>query len=189
MIKWNSREIFNKKIIYFIKIFSKNKKMDFNQLKQKALELKDKTLKATKDAIDTTAQKINQSSFVIKNQQELDDFILKSENKTYLSKDWETKIFNKRCVIIFWDCESDFIKDFLVYLPILITKAFSQNLNIKIADSSSKEITLSKYELSSFPCMVVFENKEIYKKIYTEEKIKEITKKFTLDINQSIDEI
>jgi hypothetical protein len=49
--------------------------MDLNSLKQKALELKKKALEVTNNTIATTAQKLSESSFVLKTESELNDFI------------------------------------------------------------------------------------------------------------------
>jgi hypothetical protein len=61
--------------------------MDLNSLKQKALELKKKAVEITNQTISSTAQKLSESSFVLKDEKELDDFIARSENKSFLSKE------------------------------------------------------------------------------------------------------
>jgi hypothetical protein len=61
--------------------------MDLKALKQKALELKDKAVEITNKTIETSAQKLGESSIVLKSDIELQDFILKSENKNYITKE------------------------------------------------------------------------------------------------------
>jgi hypothetical protein len=59
--------------------------MDFAQLKKKAFELKDKTVDFTKKTIEETAVKVSESKIVLKTQEELVDFISKSENKHFIT--------------------------------------------------------------------------------------------------------
>jgi len=61
--------------------------MDFAKLKQKAQELKTKAVDFTQKTIETTATKVSQSSLVLKNEEELKDFIAKSENKTFTTQE------------------------------------------------------------------------------------------------------
>jgi hypothetical protein len=75
--------------------------MDLNSLKQKALELKKKAIDITNKTIINTAQKLSESSFVLKDEKELDDFISKSENKSFITKEGESKVFIKRIIIIY----------------------------------------------------------------------------------------
>jgi hypothetical protein len=75
--------------------------MDFNSFKQKALELKQKAVEITNKTIENTAQKLSESSFVVKNEKELDEFIQKSENKSFVTKEGESKVFIKRVLVIY----------------------------------------------------------------------------------------
>jgi len=163
--------------------------MDFSKFKSKLNEFKNKAVEFKNKTIETAAKKVWESSIVISNQEELNDFILKSENKKITSKDWEEKVFIKRVIIVLWDSKKDFFKDMLISLPILLTKAFSQSLNIKLVDIQNEKIDISKYEIKEFPAMVVFENKEVYKIISWEENIKKIVKSLSLDINKIIEEL
>lgn len=163
--------------------------MDFSKIKAKAFQFKDKVVEFTDKTIVEAAKKVSQSNIVLKNQVELDEFILKSENKTYTNDLWESKVFTKRCLVIFWDSTKDFFREFLFLLPVLLTKWFSQNLSIKLIDINNKEIEYSKYDLKEIPSMIVFENKIIYKIIIWEENIKKVVKSLSLDINKSIEEI
>lgn len=163
--------------------------MDFSKLKTKALELKDKAVEITNKTVDATAKKVWESSLVLKIQLDFDEFILKSETKTFTNQAWETKIFEKRCAVIAWDSEQNFFKEMLFSLPILLTKGFSQNLPIKMIDIKNKDISLEKYQLSEIPAMIIFENKEVYKTITWEDNIKKVVKSLTLDINKTIEEL
>jgi hypothetical protein len=125
----------------------------------------------------------------LKSDIELQDFILKSENKNYITKEWESKIAIKRVLIIFWDSKKDFFKSMLLYLPVLLTKWFYDNLSIKLVDVNNEEIDYKKYDIEEIPSLVVFENKEIYKVIPWEENIKKVVKSLSLDINETIDKI
>lgn len=163
--------------------------MDFSKFKTKLSEFKDKAVEFKNKTIETAAKKIWESSIVISRQEDLDDFISKSENKKFISKEWEEKIFIKRSFIILWDSKKDFFKDMLISLPILLTKAFSQSLSIKLIDISNEKIDVSKYEIKEFPAMIVFENKEVYKIISWEENLKKVVKNLSLDINKIIEEL
>lgn len=163
--------------------------MDFSKIKQKAIELKDKAIELKDKTVDMTAEKISKSSLVLQGQEDFDKFILKSENKTFLNQEWETKVFEKRCLVIFWDSSKDFFKEFLLSIPVLLTKSFSQNVALKIVDVKDEKIDIKKYSLSEIPALIVFENKEVYKTITWEDNIKKVVKSLTLDINKTIEEI
>lgn len=163
--------------------------MDFKTLKQKALELKDKAVEITNKTIETSAQKLGESSLVLKTELELNDFVSKSENKSYITKDWVSKISIKRVLIIFWDSKNDFFKNMLLYLPVLLTKSFYDNLSLKLVDINNEDIDIKKYNVEEIPSLVVLENKEIFKVIPWEENIKKVVKSLTLDINETIDKI
>lgn len=163
--------------------------MDLKTLKQKALELKQKAIELKDKTIEKAAEKVSESSLVIKNNIELQQFVDKSENKNFVSKEWIEKTFSRRVIVIFWDSKKDFFKEFLVSLPILFTKSFSQNMDLKVVDVNNENINLEKYELKEIPAFVVFENKEIFKIIYWEDNIKKVVKSLTLDINKTIEEL
>lgn len=163
--------------------------MDFAALKKKALEFKDKTLEFSKKTIEETAVKVSKSSLVIKNNDELEAIILKSQNTTFVSQEWVSKVFTKRSILIVGDWEKEFFKQMLINLPILLTKAFSQDIALKLMDVKNKKIDISRYNLLEIPALIVFENKEVYKIIYSEENLKKVVKNLTLDINKSIEEL
>ena len=68
----------------------------------------------------------------------------------------------------------------------MITKAFSQNIPLKISDIDLKD--LQKYNIESQPCLIIFKQEEIDKIIYWEEKINKIAKQLNLDLEKSIEE-
>lgn len=163
--------------------------MDFSTLKQKALELKQKAWEAKDKAINFSAEKMSQSGLILKDQTDLEAFILKSANKVITTQDGEEKVFVKRAILIIADAGKDFFKEFLVSIPILLTKSFSQNLPIKIIDINNKNINIADYNAQEYPAFIVFENKEIYKTITGEDNIKKVVKSLTLDINRTIEEV
>lgn len=163
--------------------------MDLKTLKQKALELKQKAVELKDKTIEKAAEKVSESSLVIKNSIELQQFVDKSENKNFVSKEWIEKTFSRRVIVIFWDSKKDFFKEFLVSLPILFTKSFSQNMDLKVVDVNNENVDTKKYEFKEIPTLVVFENKEIFKIIYWEDNIKKVVKSLTLDINKTIEEL
>lgn len=163
--------------------------MDLSKLKQKALELKNKAVELKNKTIDEAAKKVSESSVVLKNNEELYEFILKSQNTTFTNQNWESKIYTKRCAVIIWDSSLNFFKELLFSLPILLAKWFSQNLPIKVVDIKNESINLTAYNISEFPSLIIFENKEVYKIIVWEDNIKKVVKSLSLDINKTIDEI
>jgi len=154
--------------------------MDFAELKKKALKFKD-------ELIENWTKKLVESSMVINKIEDLEEFINKSETKTFTSKEtWETKEFIKKVIVIFADKESDFMKNSLLGLPVLITKAFSQNIPLKMCDIKLED--LKKYDIKKLPTLVVFQTKEIIDVIEWEEDINKITKSLSIDINKSIED-
>ena len=67
----------------------------------------------------------------------------------------------------------------------LVTKAFSQNINLKLGIKSilSKEDE-EHYSIKEYPCIVVFENEKWYKTISGNENITKLVKSIDLDINK-----
>jgi hypothetical protein len=97
---------------------------------------------------------------VINKIEDLEEFIKKSETKSFTSKETgETKKFIKKVIVIFADKDSDFMKKALIGLPVLITKAFSQNIPLKMCDIKLEE--LKKYDIKKLPTLVVFETEKI----------------------------
>jgi hypothetical protein len=102
------------------------------------------------------------SNLVINKKKDLKDFIKKSETKIFTSKETgETKEFVRKAIIIFAKKESDFYKKSLIQLPILITKAFSQNIPLKMCNIDIED--LKEYKIIIQPCLVVFETEKVVK--------------------------
>ncbi len=165
--------------------------MDFSQFKNKVSQFKDKAIELKNKTVDMTVQKISESNLMLIWKSDLEKFILKSENKKFINDEWIEKIYTKRIFVVFWNSKETFFKNFMLWVPVLLTKSFSQNISFKIVDISNKEndIDYSQYGITEFPALVIFENKEIYKLIFWEEKLNKVVKSFTLDINQTIDEL
>lgn len=157
-------------------------KEKFNLFKSKVIDFKDKT-------IDKTAKKVAESKIVIKDNEWLEELIEKSKNTSFKSESWEEKTFTKRSFLIVWNKESDFFKDFLPSIPILLAKSFAQNVFLRFADINNKQIDLSNLDIKEHPSLIIYENKEVYKIISWDENIKKLVKDLTLDINKSIENL
>ena len=118
--------------------------MDFSKFKEQALQLKQKAIDVKNKAVDFSAEKISQSWLVLKNQSDLDALVWKSENKTITTKDGDEKIFVKRSILVAWDANKDFFKEFIISIPVLLTKSFSQSLAIKVLDIHNQNIDISR---------------------------------------------
>jgi len=150
--------------------------------------LKDKALKFKNDIVEWWAKKLAESSMVINKVQDLEKFIEKSKTKTFTSQETgETKTFIKKVIVIFGEKDSDFFKKALIQLPVLVTKAFSQNIPLKMCDIKIEE--LQKYWIKSFPSLVVFETEKVVKVIDSKENITKVVTGFTMNIEESIDNL
>ncbi len=159
--------------------------MDFEKLKQKAIDFKNKT-------IDSAAKSLADSSFTINKKQELDNIIQKSATTTFKNKEtWEEKQYKHKSIVIFAEEWSDFFKEALYIFPVISAKAFSQNIAFKLAKSKIETVNLTEYSVDekSLPTLVVFEEEKVLKTISWEENILKLVKSFDLDINKLIDDI
>ena len=168
--------------------------MDFKSFKEKALEkakqLKEKTIEITDKTIDYTAKKLGESGFTISSKIDLEKFIKKSaQTKSKDKKTWVEKTYSHRVLVIFGDEKSDFFQKALINLPILLTKAFSQSISIKLAKHIIKDVNLVDYKVKQLPSLIVFENEKFLKVIEGEENILKLVKSLSLNINKSIDEL
>ncbi len=155
--------------------------MDFGELKKKALKFKD-------DMIDKGAKKLAESGLVINTKDDLEKFIEKSKTTSFTSQEtWETKEFTKKVIVIFGEKDSDFFEGALVKLPVLVTKAFSQNIPLKMCDIDLKD--LKDYKINSLPSLVIFQTEKLSKIVEWEEKINTIVKSLSLDIEKAIENI
>ncbi len=163
--------------------------MDLKTIKAKAKELKNKAKEYWEKALDFSSEKLASSSLTISKKAELDSFIKKSENKKFNDpRSWEEKIFVKRVITIFWDENSNFFKEALYILPVLASKAFSQNTTIKLV-KVWEDIKLNDYKLKELPALIVFENEKPIKQVLWKENILKLVKSFNLDINSEIDKL
>lgn len=157
--------------------------MDFSKIKSKIIETKNK-------AVDKSAEFLWNSSFTIKTLESLKETIKKSKKTTFTNKEtWETKEFNKKIIIVFWDENSDFFKESLLSFPVLATKAFSQNITLKLAKTSIEWLKLEDYNIIETPSLVVFQDEKIIKVISWRENILKLVKSINLDINSEIEKI
>jgi len=159
--------------------------MDFKKLKEKALE-------QTNKAINFSANKLAKSWLTINNKDDLEKIISKSKTTKFKNKEtWVEKEYKHKSIIIFAEENSDFFKDALYILPVITAKAFSQNITVKLAKSKIENIELKTYEVDEkhLPCMIVFQEEKVYKKIQWTENILKLVKSFNLDINKLIDEV
>jgi hypothetical protein len=125
---------------------------------------------------------------VINKVEDLEKFIEKSKTKTFTSKETgETKEFIKKVIVIFAEKDSDFFEKSLIQLPVLVTKAFSQNIPLKMCDVKLEE--LKKYNIDKLPSLAVFETEKVIKIIDSEEDITKIVKTLSLDINDAIENV
>ena len=150
--------------------------------------IKDKALKFKNDMVEKWAKKLAESSMVINKIEDLESFIEKSKTKTFVSQETgETKKFIKKVIVIFWEKDSDFFKKALIQLPVLVTKAFSQNIPLKMCNIELKDI--KKYWVKSLPSLVVFETEEVINVINSEEGITKIVTWLTINIEEAIKNI
>jgi len=146
----------------------KEEKLSF---KDKMLKFKNKAIEIKNDLVDKSADYLANSSLVIKDKKELDKIIDSTIPKEFINKEtWEKKHFKRYALIIFVKKDTNFYKESLINIPILLTKSWTQNINMKITD-------LNFDKIKDFPSLVVFENKKVVKILSWEENIKKIVKK------------
>lgn len=140
--------------------------MDFWKLKEKALKLKDEAVKASKDALDKTAQKLRDSDFVIKEKEDIEKFIKEK----------------KKVAVIFSLPETEFYRKSLLLLPVLYTKTWANNYNIKMFECKDEKFLKKEYNLNKLPSMVLIEEKEVIEIIEWEEEVMKVVKNLNLDV-------
>ncbi|MDD3145242.1 MAG: hypothetical protein PHV23_03990 [Candidatus Gracilibacteria bacterium] len=155
--------------------------MDFQTIKNKLIETKNK-------AIDYSAEKLSNSMFTIQNKKELDKIILKSKTTSFTNIETGiTKEYLKKVYILFGDDKSDFFKEALIMFPILATKAFSQNITMKLANSNMPDLNLEEYNIKTIPSLLIFEDEKVINTIEGRENILKLVKSLKLDINSDIE--
>jgi len=164
--------------------------MDFKNLIDSAKKMKDTAVTASKSAVEFSAWKLADSKLTISSAAELEDFIQKS--KTTLGTDSQTgkqKEFIHTAIVVFVDTKSEFFSSLLYKFPVLSAKAFSQNVALRLADISMKDLDTKKYKVEKQATLVVFENMKIIKTLVWEENIQKVVKSMSLDITKSIEEL
>lgn len=157
--------------------------MDFQTLKQKAIEAKNK-------AITFWAEKLSGSGLILQAQNEIDAVIARSKTTEFTNKETGIlKYFEHTSIIIFAEKNSDFFKDMLYALPVLSAKAFSQNIVLKIAHADAEGMDIKKYTLDSLPSLVVFKKEKIHTTLSGSENILKLVKSTNMDINELIETI
>ena len=155
--------------------------MDFKNIKNKLItawnSAKNKFLESKEKAVKFSAKKLSESWITIRTKESLEDFIKNSKNTTFLDKEtWKNKTYKRKVIIIFANEKSDFFKNALFQYPILITKAFSQDINLKLALSKIEGVDYSSFNIKNMPSLVVFENQKPIKTIEWKENIEKLVK-------------
>ena len=166
--------------------------MDFKAFKEKAIKFKNSTVKTATElknsTITSAAKKLAESGAVIKTKEDLDIFIAKSKNTSFINKKTGvTNNYTKHTIVIFAWKESDFYKDALIQFPVLSTKAWSSGIPLKICDLDLKD--LKKYKITKKPVLVLFTNEKLSKLVDWEENIKTIVKSLDFNIIKAIENI
>jgi len=140
--------------------------MDFKKIKEEALKLKEKALKAWNEAFDSTAWKFRDSSFVLKGPEDLNNFVDMNKNK----------------IIIFWKSDTEFYRKAVVIFPVIFTKAWTNNYKFRFFDVSDINSVPESFPLEELPTMFIIEDSEIIETISWEENVMKVVKKLGLDI-------
>lgn len=168
--------------------------MDFKSVKNKVIKAwktaKTKVVDTTNKAVNFSAKKLSNSSATLRDKKALEDTINRSKNSYFVEKETGKRKLNKnRTIIIFASERSDFFKSALVQYPILKTKAFSQNLTLKLAVSKIDWVNFEDYGIKKMPALVLFENKKAIKTLEWKENIQKLVKSLNLDINELIENL
>lgn len=157
--------------------------MDFKSLKKKLSE-------QVTNSVNYWAKKLTESSLTIQKKEELETLIKKSKTTSFKNKEtWVEKKYKHKTIVIFAEEWSEFFKDALYILPVIVAKAFTQNITVKLSKTKIEWIKLSDYDvkIDSLPSLVVFEEEKVLKKINGTQNILKLVKSFDLDINKLID--
>ncbi len=157
--------------------------MYLNIIKEKLLEAKNTTIKFSKNIISNWATKLQESSLTISKIDDLEKFVEKSRN---YYNDVMKKEVTKKVIVIFAPKNSDFYKKALYILPVIYTKAWTTNIDVRMSDSWIEWLDLNKYAVLELPSLVYFENEKVEKIVAGEEKINKIVKGLTLNVESTI---
>ena len=149
-----------------------------------------KTKETFNNAVSYSAKKISSSSsFSIKTKEDLDNLIEKSGTTDFVSKTWEVKYFKHKTILIIAEEKSDFYESISLRFPMLKTKAFSRNIVIMLSKENIEWVNFEEdFWVTELPTMLVFEDKEIYKKIIWKENIEKISNSFKMNIEELIEQ-
>lgn len=161
-----------------------------SQAKDYAIDTGKKVKRASNDAVNYGAKQLADSRMTLKTKLELENFISTSQVTHYTNpKSGEQKTFTHKIIIIWADPKSEFFQSLLYKFPVLSAKAYSQNISLKLADAAMQGVTLEDYGVKGLPCLQVYESEACIKTLEGEEKIQNLVKSLSLDINTSIDEL
>ncbi len=176
--------------------------MDFKELKKNAKKIADaakdvsqdalqKGKELSADAIDYSAKKLADSKLTLKTPKDLEDFIKKSlPTEGVDSQTGKKKKFSHQVIVIFADPKSDVFESLTLSLPVLSTKAFSQNMSVRLADMTMKGLDTSAYSISgNDPVLVLMQDGKVKKTISGEENIQKVVKNMSLDIAKTINSL
>ena len=160
--------------------------MDFSTIKAKALEIKNLSEAKAKEFIAMGATTLANSTFTMTKKEELQKLIESSKETSFTNKKTgETKKYCHKSIAIFSDEKSEFFKEALYKFPILATKAFSENISLKLGIKTLvTPETEKEYAIKEYPCIVVFENEKWYKTISGNENITKLVKSLDLNITE-----
>ena len=149
-----------------------------------------KTKETFNNAVSYSAKKISSSSsFSIKTKEDLDNLIEKSGTTEFVSKTWEVKDVTHKTILIIAEEKSDFYESISLRFPMLKTKAFSRNIVIMLSKENIEWVNFEEdFWVTQLPTMLVFEDKEIYKKIIWKENIEKISNSFKMNIEELIEQ-
>lgn len=142
------------------------------------------------EAMEFSAKKIAESwNFSILKKEDLDELIEKSETTEFQNKEtWEVKYFKHKSVLVIVDEKTDFYKKISLLFPVLKTKAFSENIKIMLSKTEVEGVDYkAQFEISEFPSLLVFENKEVSKIIIWEENIEKIAKSVKISLEEEFE--
>lgn len=164
--------------------------MDFAKIRDQAKKLQKQALGKAKEAAQYGASKLAESWLTLSDVSSLKTYIEKSKNTHF--KDPGTgseKTFVKRVIVIFADPKSEFFQKMLYILPVLMTKGFSQNTPVKLADITMKWLNKKDYDIRGDQTLVVFENTAPSQTIVDATQIEKLVNSLNLDINKAIEEL
>lgn len=164
--------------------------MDLQILREEAVKFKKKAQDFGAKALSASADKLVDSKYTLESVKDLEACIAKSKTTTGVdSKTHKPKEFKHRVVVVYIDVSSEYFKTLVYKLPILITKAYSQSIVLRVADIAMKGLDKKAHKISWKECMVVYEDEKAIKTLEGHENIQKVVKSLSLDINTTIDSI